>query len=65
MLAPSFASRTFAYRRLPHALSRSLSAYLSFMRKYLDPANIADQCAQFVDDIGIAANSPEQLNTNF
>ena len=26
------------------------------MREYLDPVVKADQCAQYVDDIGIAAN---------
>ena len=37
MLAFNFASRTFAYRRLAQGLSRSVSAFLSFMREYLDP----------------------------
>ena len=27
------------------------------MREYLDPVVKADQCAQYVDDIGIAANN--------
>ena len=58
MLAFNFASRTFAYRRLAQGLSRSLSAFSSFMREYLDPVVKADQCAQYVDDIGIAANEP-------
>ena len=34
------------------------------MREYSDPVIEADQCAQYADDIGIAANSPEQLTTN-
>ena len=34
MLASNFASRTFAYRRLAQGLSRSLSAFSSFMRVY-------------------------------
>ena len=33
LLAFNFASRTFAYRRLAQGLSRSLSAYSSFIRK--------------------------------
>ena len=37
MLAFSFASRTFAYRRLAQGLRRSVSAFSSFMREYLDP----------------------------
>ena len=34
------------------------------MREYLDPVNKADQCAQYVDDVGVAATSPGQLTTN-
>ena len=64
MLAFNFASRTFAYRRLAQGLSRSLSAFSSFMRDYLDKAIKADQCAQYVDDIGIAANDTKQLCLN-
>ena len=61
LLAFNFASRTFAYRRLAQGLSRSLSAFSSFLREYLDPVIKADQFEHFVDDIGIAANTPEQL----
>ena len=64
MLAFNFASRTFAYRRLAQVLSRSLSAFSSFMREYLDRAIKADQCAQYADDIGIAANDTKQQCTN-
>ena len=64
LLAFNFASRTFAYRRLAQGLSRSLSAFSSFIREYLDPVIKADQCAQYVDHIGIAANTPEQLFKN-
>ena len=31
------------------------------MREYLDSIIKADQCAQYVDDIGTAANTTEQL----
>ena len=34
------------------------------MREYLDPVVIADQCAQYVDDIGIAANNATHLTRN-
>ena len=34
------------------------------MREYLDKAIKADQCAQNVDDIGIAANDTKQLCAN-
>ena len=64
MLAFSFASRTFAYKRLAQGLSRSMSASVSFMREYLDPVVKADQCAQYVDDIGIAANNATDLTRN-
>ena len=62
MLAFSFASRTFAYKRLAQSLSRSVSAFPSF--KYLDPVVKVDQCAQYVDDIGIAANNATDLTRN-
>ena len=64
MLAFNFASRTFAYKRLAQGLSRSVSAFSSFMREYLDPVVIVDQCAQCVDDIGIAANNATDLSQN-
>ena len=64
LLAFNFASRTFACRRLAQGLSRALSAFSSFMREYLDSVIKADQCAQYVDDIGIAANTTEQLIKN-
>ena len=64
MLAFIFASRTFAYKRLAQGLSRSVSAFSSFMREYLDPVVKADQCAQYVDDIGIAANNVTALTRN-
>ena len=64
MIAFNLASRKFAYQRLAQGLSRSLSAFSSFMQEYLDPVIKADQCAQYVDDIGIAANSPQHLTKN-
>ena len=35
------------------------------MREYLDRAIKADQCAQYVDDIGIAANDAKLLSEQF
>ena len=64
MLAFNFASRTFAYKRLAQDLSRSVSAFSSFMREYLDPVVKADQCAQYLDDIGIAANNATDFTRN-
>ena len=63
MLAFNFASRTFAYKRLAQGLSRSVSAFASFMREYLDPVVKADHCAQYVD-IGIAAKNVTDLTRN-
>ena len=57
MLAFNSVSRTFAYRTPAQSLSRSESASSSFMGEYLDPVVKADQCAQYVDDNGIAAVS--------
>ena len=59
-LAFNLSSRTFAYRRLAQDLTRVLSAFLSLMSEYLDRKIKADQCAQYGDNIGIAANDPEQ-----
>ena len=64
LLAFNFASRTLAYRRLAQGHSRSLSAFLSFIREYLDPIIKAVQCAQYVDDIGLTANTPQQWIKN-
>ena len=64
LLAFNFASRTFAYLRLAQGLSRSLSSFSSFMREYLDRVIKADKCAQYVDDIGIATHTTEELKNN-
>ena len=41
-----------------------MSAFSSFIREYLDPVVKADQCAQYVDDIGIAANNATDRTRN-
>ena len=64
LLAFNFASRTFAYLRLAQGLSRSLFSFSSFMREYLDRVIKADKCAQYVDDIGIATHTAEELKDN-
>ena len=60
----NFASRPFAYERLAKSLSRSVSSFSSFMREYLEHVAKAEQCAQHVDDFGIAANSAKDLTWN-
>ena len=64
LLAFNFASRTFAYLRLAQGLSRSLSSFSSFMREYLHRVIKADKCTQYVDDIGIATHTAEELKNN-
>ena len=64
MLASNFASRTFAYKRLAQGLSTSVSAVSSFVHECLDSVVKADQCAQYVDDIGLAATNATDLTRN-
>ena len=64
LLAFNFLSRTFAYLRLSQGLSRSVNAFRSFMRKYLNPCFVADHCFQHVDDLGTAAATFEEYATN-
>ena len=63
-LAINFASRTFAYNRLAPCFSRALSAISTFMKEYVYKVIKADQCALYVDDIGIAANDADHLIAN-
>ena len=63
-LSSIFGSRTFAFLRLAQVLNRSLPAFTSVVREYLDPLVKADRCVQYVDDIGIAANTPDELIEN-
>ena len=65
ILSFNFGARTFTYRRLARGLNRSLSAINSFVRKYLYPAVKADRSAQYVDDIGIAADTADELRKTF
>ena len=64
MLAFNFASRSFAYEWLAQGLSRSVSVFSSLMREYLDPVVEAEHCAQYVDDIGIAASNATDPTRN-
>ena len=64
LLAFNFGSRTFAYLRLAQGLNRSLSAFNSTVREYVDALVKADKCAQYVDDIGIAAHTVDELLSN-
>ena len=64
LLSLHFLSRTFAYLRLAQGRSLSVSAFSSLMRKYLYPCIVADQCFQYVDDLGTAAKTFEEFITN-
>ena len=64
LLSFNFISRTFAFLRLAQGINRSLSAFTNVVRESLDPLFKADRCDQHVDDIGIAAHTPEELITN-
>ena len=58
-----FGSRTFACKRLTHGLGRSLSAFIGIIRD-LDTVLKANLCAQYVDDIGVAAHTASELIEN-
>ena len=64
LLSFTFGSRTFAFLGLAQSLNRSLSAFTSVVREPLDTMVKTDRCAQYVDDIGIEAHTPEELITN-
>ena len=64
MLAFNFASRTFALKRLEQCVSRSVSAFSSFMGEYLDPVDKVDHCAQYVEDIRIAVENATDSTRN-
>ena len=64
LLAFNFVSRRFAYWRLARGPIRFVWALSSFIHEYLDPVTKANQCVQYVDDFGIATNTPQQLIKN-
>ena len=64
LLSFNFLFQTFAYLRLAQGLSRSVSDFSSFIRKYLYQCIVADQCLQYVDDLGTAAFTFEQFLDN-
>ena len=64
LLAFNFASRTWAFLRLAQGLSRSVSAFSSFMRETLDSVITADKCTQYVDDIATASCTVEEMIEN-
>ena len=64
LLSFRFVLKTFAHKRLDQVSKTSLSAFTSVIGEYLDPSVEADWCAQYVDDIGVAALTASELNKN-
>ena len=65
LLAFNFASPTFAYRRMAQGLCRSHRHFrASYANILIDPVIKTGQCAPYVADIGIAANTTQQLIKN-
>ena len=61
----NFATRTVAYKRLAaQGFSRSVTAFWSFMREYLDPVVKANQSARYVYDFGITAEKASDFIRN-
>ena len=61
LLAFNFDSRTYAYKWLAQGLNKSVTGLSSFIRHYLEPCLASGNCTQFMDDIGNAVTSFEQL----
>ena len=61
LLASNFASRTYAFQRLAHGLSRSVSAFSSCMRQNLHTVITADNCFQYLEDIVIGADDTNDM----
>ena len=64
LLSFNFASRTFAHKRLAQGINWSLSASISVIRENFDFALSAVRCAQYVNDIGVAAQTASGLIEN-
>ena len=63
LLSFNFFSR-FLLSRVWLCLSRSVSAFSSFTRKFLDACFAEDKCFQYVDDLVTAAHTFDKLLTN-
>ena len=64
LLKSIFFSKTFTYKRLEQSRSRSACAFSSFMREYSDPVDKTDRCAEYVDDLRIAAKNATDVTRN-
>ena len=61
LLAFNFSSRIYAYKCLAQGLNKSVTGFSSFIRHYLDPCLAGDMCTQFMDDIGSAVHTFDEL----
>ena len=61
LLAFNFSSRTYAYKCLAQALSKSVTGFSSFIRHYLDSCLAANICTQYMDDIGSTVKDFDEL----
>ena len=64
LLAFNFFSRTFAFTRLAQGLSRFVSVFTAFVRKYLDACIAEDKCFKYGDILGTIAQTFEELLNN-
>ena len=60
LMSFNFASRTFAYKRLAQGLSRSATAFSSYIRQSLHKCITNDQCEAYMDDIGAGSHTFEE-----
>ena len=64
LLSFIFVSRTFASQRLAQVSIRSSSTFTSVISENWDPVVEPDRCAQYVNNIGVAAYNPSELIEN-
>ena len=64
LLAFNFVSRTYAYKVLAQGLSKSVTGFSAFVRKYLDQCLAANLCTQFMDDSGSGAENFAEIKEN-
>ena len=65
LLSFIFESGTIAYKRSTRGLNRYVSDLTSVFGDYWNPTVKADRGAQYVDDIGVAAQTAAELIGNF
>ena len=60
LVSLNFSARIFAYESLGQGLNNSLPAFSSIVCANLEPVVEKDRCAQYLDDIGIAAQTADR-----